>query len=280
MRSKHSTVSLKHSDGDIDRGRLCGQREVKNMVFWGKTFLTKKEKKKKIFNVQLEKMHYILKKVNVCPRGKKEKRKIFMQCISNIDICSKQTIKVSAPISTGINNKHVMSDNPPCMQGNLGCGQREKKTINTARYYVTTLLMGKASLSLCHVNWLNISVLHLESQPSYFLLSKAWGNFFHLIGKDKDCFTTVLHCPLKAANSKGKSSSMKFCQLYHNLYGAQPRPDQRDISKAGKIIHSIATLWIKVWLCLPEWSCSVLLLHFYSMSSIYKMWKWLSAKIN
>lgn len=35
-----------------------------------------------------------------------------MQCISNIDICSKQTIKVSAPISTGINNKHVMSDNP------------------------------------------------------------------------------------------------------------------------------------------------------------------------
>lgn len=88
--------------------------------------MTKKEKKK-IFNVQLEKMHYILKKVNVCPRGKKEKRKIFMQCISNIDICSKQTIKVSAPISTGINNKHVMSDNPPCTQGNLGCGQREKK---------------------------------------------------------------------------------------------------------------------------------------------------------
>lgn len=75
-----------------------------------------------------------------------------MQCISNIDICSKQTIKVSAPISTGINNKHVMSDNPPCTQGNLGCGQREKKTINTARYYVITLLMGKASLSLCHVN--------------------------------------------------------------------------------------------------------------------------------
>lgn len=49
-----------------------------------------------------------------------------MHCISNIDICSKQTIKVSAPISTGINNKHVMSDNPPCTQGNLG-SERKKQ---------------------------------------------------------------------------------------------------------------------------------------------------------
>lgn len=75
-----------------------------------------------------------------------------------------------------------------------------------------------------------------------FSSQQSLREFFHLIGKDKDSFPTALHCPLKAANSKGRSSSMTFCQLYHHLYGAQPRPDQLDISKAEKIIHSVTTL--------------------------------------